>query len=245
MIDEHGPSAPRSDGQASQGRAPQGPPSPYEYQQVREPPPERKPSFFEGLDIVPDPEEREEKFGGVVTAQVVATFDKTKPGKILIRLPFLDAVEPVWARVAAPMASVFSGISFLPNIGDEVLVAFEHGDVRHPYVIGGLWNVVQLPPPVLPGAQTRMIRTVTGNQVVFDETPPRITIQAGPTLPIPIPAPPLLSPATITLSAEGITMQVGGTTLAVTAAGIVMTAPNVSITGSATVTVFGGIVNIN
>jgi hypothetical protein len=237
MIEEHAAHEPRSERK--------GPPSPYEFQKPREAEPEKERSFFEGLEIVPEPEEREEKFGGVVTAQVVATFDPTKPGKIQIRLPFLDATEPVWARVAAPMASVFAGMSFLPNIGDEVLVTFEHGDIRHPYVIGGLWNVLQLPPPTLPGAQTRVIRTVAGNQIVFNDTPPSITIQAGPTLPVPIPAPSLLSPATITLSATGITMEVGGTTLAITAAGIVMTAPNVSITGSASVTVFGGVVNIN
>jgi hypothetical protein len=203
-----------------------------------------KRSFFEGLDIVAEGEEPE-KVVGVVTAQVVAATDPTKPGKILIRLPFLDAVQPVWARVATPMASLLSGMHFLPNPGDEVLVAFEHGDVRHPYVIGSLWNVVQLPPMVLPGSQTRVIRTPAGNQVTFQEVPPSVTIQAGPTPPAPIPAPPLLNPASITLSADGILLQVGGTSLEVTAAGIVMTAPNVSISGSATVTVFGGIVNIN
>lgn len=202
----------------------------------------RKPTF-EGIDVVP--EEQEMKVDGVVTAQVVANLDPTKPGMVQIRLPFIDALDPVWARVATPMAGLMAGFYFMPNVGDAVLVAFEHGDVHHPYVIGSLWNVVQLPPAVVPGAQTRAIRTPTGNQLVFQEAPPMITIQCGPTPPVPVPSPPPLSPATITVSPQGINFQVGGTTLAITQAGIVMTAPNISVNGSATVTIWGGVVNIN
>ncbi len=51
-----------------------------------------------------------------------------------------------WARIATPMAGNGRGFWCLPEPGDEVLVAFEHGDVRRPYVIGSLWNGVDLPP---------------------------------------------------------------------------------------------------
>src|SRR5262249_57127134 len=48
--------------------------------------------------------------------------------------------ESHWARVAAPMAGKNRGAYFLPEVDDEVLVAFEHGQVDHPYVVGSLWN---------------------------------------------------------------------------------------------------------
>ena len=44
------------------------------------------------------------------------------------------------------MSGVLSGVSFLPQVGDEVLVAFEQGDVNVPYVIGSLWNGFAPPP---------------------------------------------------------------------------------------------------
>lgn len=219
-------------------------------QQARE---RKRPSFFEGLDILAEPTDENVAGGkvyGVVTARVLpsAEMGPLRPGMVLIRLPFLDALDPVWARIAAPMASLLSGFHFMPNPDDEVLVAFEHGDVGHPVILGGLWNLKSLPPMVLPNIQTRVLRTPGGSQIVFTDLPtkpPTMTIQVGPTLPMAIPSPPPLSPATIELGPDGITMTVGGTTLSVTAAGIVMTSPNVSINGGATVSIKGAIVNIN
>jgi uncharacterized protein involved in type VI secretion and phage assembly len=60
---------------------------------------------------------------------------------------------------------------FLPASGDTVLVAFEHGDVNRPYVVGSLWQGEDLPPEAkpLPG-QRKVIKTKSGLEVVFDET---------------------------------------------------------------------------
>jgi type VI secretion system secreted protein VgrG len=52
----------------------------------------------------------------------------------------------VWLRVAQPFAGGSEGSFFLPEVGDEVLVAFEHDDVRRPYVLGRLWNTTDTPP---------------------------------------------------------------------------------------------------
>jgi uncharacterized protein involved in type VI secretion and phage assembly len=58
-----------------------------------------------------------------------------------VKYPALgDGVESWWARMAAPGAGKDRGQLMLPIVGDEVLVAFEHGDVQRPYVLGSLWN---------------------------------------------------------------------------------------------------------
>jgi len=60
---------------------------------------------------------------------------------VRVRFPWLGSEdESHWARVTSPMAGKGRGAYFLPEVGDEVLVAFEHGCVEHPYVIGALWN---------------------------------------------------------------------------------------------------------
>jgi phage protein D len=78
---------------------------------------------------------------GVVIAQVTNNDDPSRLGRVKLRFPWLsDDYESDWARVAHLGAGPSSGAVFLPEVGDEVLVAFEFGEVRRPYVVGGLWN---------------------------------------------------------------------------------------------------------
>jgi uncharacterized protein involved in type VI secretion and phage assembly len=64
-----------------------------------------------------------------------------------VHFPWLDLDhESHWARVAATMAGNGRGAYFLPEVDDEVLMAFEHGSLEHPYVIGTLWNGKDKPP---------------------------------------------------------------------------------------------------
>jgi hypothetical protein len=75
---------------------------------------------------------------GVVTSN---TGDPQSLGRIKVKYPALDDQhEGWWARIAAPSAGANRGLLMLPVVGDEVLLAFEHGDDEHPYVIGSLWN---------------------------------------------------------------------------------------------------------
>lgn len=62
--------------------------------------------------------------------------------RVKVKLPFVsgDSHESAWARVVAPGAGKERGFMAMPEIDDEVLVAFEQGDLTRPYVLGGLWN---------------------------------------------------------------------------------------------------------
>jgi type VI secretion system secreted protein VgrG len=79
---------------------------------------------------------------GVVPARVVAHNDPRGMGRIQIRYDWMDDERTAWARMTSPSAGPGRGIMFMPEIGDEVLVAFEHGDPERPYIIGALWNGV-------------------------------------------------------------------------------------------------------
>lgn len=79
--------------------------------------------------------------GGVVVGIVTNNNDPDKLGRVKVKFPWLDdRQESDWARLAAPGAGAARGFLAVPEIDDEVLVAFEHGDASRPYVLGGLWN---------------------------------------------------------------------------------------------------------
>jgi uncharacterized protein involved in type VI secretion and phage assembly len=60
---------------------------------------------------------------------------------VRVKYPALgDDTEGWWARIASPAAGDGRGVMMMPIVGDEVLLAFEHGDVRRPFVLGSLFN---------------------------------------------------------------------------------------------------------
>ena len=78
-------------------------------------------------------EDANRKLYGVMTARVVNVLDPLMLGRVQVQLPSIDALDlQPWARIAQPMAGILHGFYFVPNVGDEVLVAFEHGDLRAP-----------------------------------------------------------------------------------------------------------------
>ena len=82
-----------------------------------------------------------DRFYGVVVGIVTNNQDPENMHRVKVRFPWLsNDVESNWARVAAPMSGKDRGAYFLPEVDDEVLVAFEHGQVDHPFVVGSLWN---------------------------------------------------------------------------------------------------------
>ncbi|MFI9381348.1 phage baseplate assembly protein V [Kutzneria sp. NPDC052558] len=78
---------------------------------------------------------------GLVCGVVTNSNDPDSKGKVKVALPWLSPdYESDWARVVQLGAGRRSGLVFLPEVGDEVLLGFEFGDPRRPYVIGGLVN---------------------------------------------------------------------------------------------------------
>lgn len=89
---------------------------------------------------------------GVVIGIVTDNKDPDELGRVKVKYPWLaDDAESHWARLAMPGAGKERGQVWLPEIGDEVLVVFEHGDVAYPIVIGGLWNGQDKPHPQMMG----------------------------------------------------------------------------------------------
>jgi uncharacterized protein involved in type VI secretion and phage assembly len=87
---------------------------------------------------------------GVCPAQVTDIKDPDNQGRVQVALPWSpdsgSERYTAWARLATLMAGNNRGSWWIPDVDDEVLVAFEHGDVRRPYVVGALWNGSDAPP---------------------------------------------------------------------------------------------------
>lgn len=111
---------------------------------------------------------------GVYPALVRDVQDPENQGRVRIELPWLgrDAANAqAWARLATLMAGKARGTWFIPEVGDEVLVAFQGGDASRPVVIGALWNGQDAPPETM-NAQNdiRAITSRAGHRLLFDDT---------------------------------------------------------------------------
>jgi phage baseplate assembly protein gpV len=188
------------------------------------------------------------KYYGVVTGRVINPLDPLVLGRVQVQLPFVDDLDlSPWARVATPMAGIASGFYFLPNVGDEVLVAFEHGDVNAPYIIGGLWSAMAPPPLPSPVPQIRTIRTISGNQITFTEIPPSILIStlSGQSILMSAAGVQIISAATTVLlgpaATPGLTITSGSNTITATPAGIsIATGGNISLTAGGNIVLTAG-----
>ena len=122
-----------------------------------------------------DHEEQNNKIYGVVTAVVTNTQDPEKRGRVKIKYGWLgDAktAESNWARIATLMAGNDRGTHFLPEVDDEVLVCFEHGNINHPYIIGALYNNTDKVVEKNEDGKNnlRIIKSRSGHTITFDDT---------------------------------------------------------------------------
>lgn len=111
---------------------------------------------------------------GVYIGVVTNNKDPNNLGRVKVRFPWLDdQIESHWARLATFYAGKGRGSYFVPEVGDEVLLVFEFGDMNQPYVVGSLWNGKDpLPEPGHPDGKDnhKVIETRSGHKITFDDT---------------------------------------------------------------------------
>ena len=119
-----------------------------------------------------DKNNEDERYYGVTIGIVTNNKDEDGLGRIKVKFPLLSETdESYWARVLSPMAGKERGLYCLPEIEDEVLVAFENGMIDRPYILGGLWNGVDKPPESnKEGVNRRLIKSYSGHTIVLDDT---------------------------------------------------------------------------
>jgi uncharacterized protein involved in type VI secretion and phage assembly len=113
---------------------------------------------------------------GVYAAVVSDINDPESQGRVKVTLPWAPDTAgeryDAWARLATMMAGDNRGSWFIPDVGDEVLVAFEAGDPRRPYVVGALWNGQDKPPASIDGAgknYEKVLRSRNGVKLTLDD----------------------------------------------------------------------------
>jgi uncharacterized protein involved in type VI secretion and phage assembly len=123
----------------------------------------------------------EARLNGVVIGVVTNLNDPDNLGRVKVKFPWMPKdqgkeIESDWVRVVTPMAGAQRGALFLPEVNDEVLLAFEHGDPNNAYMLGGLWNNTDKPPA--PNNQAtkdgkviqRIIKTRAGHTLTLDDS---------------------------------------------------------------------------
>ena len=130
--------------------------------------------------VVPFPRTR---LHGVYPAVVRDVQDPDHQGRVKIELPFVNADDApaaqAWARLSTCMAGNNRGCWFIPEPGDEVLVAFHAGDPRHPVVIGALWNGEDNAPESMDADNNiRSFTSRSGHKLTFDDTAGAEKVQA-------------------------------------------------------------------
>jgi phage protein D len=114
---------------------------------------------------------------GLVVGVITDNQDPENMGRVKVKYPWLSQENASdWARVVSVGGGAQRGVEFLPEVNDEVLVGFEHGDINYPYVLGGLWNGQDAPPQknseVIASGKVnkRVIRSRTGHIVTLDDS---------------------------------------------------------------------------
>jgi len=116
-----------------------------------------------------------------VIALVTDNKDPSKLGRVKIKIPVLsDSDATWWAPIVMLGAGKNRGWFFIPEVDDEVLVLFEHGDLNRPLIVGALWNGKDKPPDKNPGGNPRrVIKSRAGSKITFDDDQEALVIEDG------------------------------------------------------------------
>lgn len=180
------------------------------------------------------------RYYGVAEAVVVDVNDPEREGRVKVKFPWFDpTMISDWGRVAQLYAGGGYGSFWVPEVDDEVLVAFVQGDMRFPVVLGGLYNGVDKPSTFRsdgaagPEKNQKLFRTSGGHELLFDDTPADrkivLTTSGGHTLTLDDVA----GTATVkTHGGQSVTLGDTGTVVVKGATSVTIDAPQISL-GSA------------
>lgn len=150
------------------------------------------PNTFRSLILGPEEDHKLNRMPGVVTGIVTSNSDPEKLGRVQVKYPWLPKMSSSelssgWARLTFVGGGANRGIVFLPEVNDEVLLAFENGDMSSPYVLGVLYNgkdkpakgIGELVDTGTKKVNERVIVSRSGHKIVLDDTSgkEKITIQ--------------------------------------------------------------------
>lgn len=103
---------------------------------------------------------------GLVIGTVFDVEDPSGWGRVRVEYPWLDGrTVSDWAPIASALAGPDYGVFFIPEKGNECVLAFERGEVNKPFVLGFLWNGIDYCPST--AMRERMIRSVNGHTIRF------------------------------------------------------------------------------
>ncbi len=200
----------------------------------------------------------DKRYYGVVEA-IVEEAAGDDEGRVKVSFPWFDGGTVTdWCRVAQLYAGNGYGTTFVPERGDEVLVAFVHGDMRFPIVVGGLYNGKDKPPSApMNGKDQKTIRTKAGHQLTFDDQSSqaavRVTSAGGHTVELDDQGKKVRVASTgghtVELDDQGSKVRVataGGGSVVLDSAGITLqTSGNITLQAGGTVTLSGAAIRLS
>ena len=121
----------------------------------------------------PRPDGGRQRYFGLYPAIVTDLEDPGSLGRVEVSLPWLGGAGDdarAWATLLSPYADAGQGLQMMPEVDSQVVVGFEAGNPRRPYVVGACWNGREAPPETPTAANDkRLIRTRSGSELVFDD----------------------------------------------------------------------------
>lgn len=123
----------------------------------------------------------ESHYYGVYPATVVDNQDPDGQGRVRVRLPWSpdsgSGAYEAWARLATMMGGKSRGTWLIPDKDDEVLVSFQAGDTRLPFVVGAMWNGTDTAPESIDSDNNiKSIVSRTGIRITLDDTEDAVTL---------------------------------------------------------------------
>jgi phage protein D/phage baseplate assembly protein gpV len=179
-------------------------------------------------------------FGAQLVLGIVTNNDDPDGlGRVRVKYPALgDDVEGTWARIASVSAGAARGLMMLPVVGEEVLIAFEHGDTTRPYVLGSLFNGVDVPGDDLTQGHDGSFALLSDHKIVAtSQEDMKLTSKGGLTIDVTSDAS-LTGNASVSIKAQSdvsiegtssVTIKCGGSQIQISSSGVTVSGPMISL----------------